>query len=619
MARQSFPQGQAPPLFVEIDLEGGIDLHNPPSKLFRQAASVGLRKSQGVVWQPEYTDAASPERNGLGMLPAPMFNTAYTFSGTLPETILGMIPSPVTRNRNLLVGIESSLDIIAVWRIPTAGGAAVLQTISHGTATSFSKRLSMPISQAFWRAASLNVEARDLDGNGSTDHAAVTTALTGLTFFSHPGQDKIWYFDNQPTNGTNASSGTSGTLTNWYIRSYTNAATDPDLTRRMDYGSMAPPAGASALIVYLDRLWMAVPSTTGDTLGKSTLIYYTDPSNWRMIRPENFITVEDEVTALATPVSGGIGVGGQAQLVIIGIDSVSVLDGDPTLGNSILRTLSENIGGSNTKCVVETPYGIVLASTKGQVYLIPPGAQRLIPIGKPIESVIENSSTAISGQPPIQLFWQAPYVLLMMGEIQKVYVFDLSNPENPKWWGPLVGDETGYVIGQSRSASLASGVNDTTAFYSTYPLTLSNTARESTISMTSTNTPGLYLVGRQAIIETGVIMIPSKKVELKSVYIVRPRKTTLPTLTVTATTSEGQTLTAIKYGANPTMPVNASAVDDPRFPVVEKYIFTDKVVSNAGVAGLTSTSLFVTITTATGYEPHIHRAFAEVRVQPFQW
>lgn len=602
--KQSSPPGSQLAV-IEVDLRSGINLTDPPIDLM-QGQKVRLQYAQNAIWQPRYANAANPARQALAFPVVPLDVRTYTFSGTVPQYVIGYIPFPSLQRRNLIVTIQDGTPNIQVWLAGT--GTVTLQTILGGT-SQITANQSTPIVQAWWRPANLNVEARDLDGDTIDDHTAVTGSQNGIMFFSHQDSTHIYYIDNNGTSNTSAGTTNPGTpdLSKWFIRSYTNTNADTDKSRRMDPGSADPPPGATALIVHLDRLWMAKPEPNPTRYGRSTSIYFTDPLNWRMIRPENFIVIEDRIVAMASPSSGGIGVGGQAQLLFFGVDSISVLDGDPTQGNAFLRILANNIGVTNCHSVVETPYGVVILATDEQVYLIPPGAQRVIPIGDAIRANIKYNRTdnISAGQPPAQLFWHTPYVYLVMANTLESYMFDLSKPDNPKWWGPNTSDYNGKVIGENVPNNVDTISSNRTVFLTHAPV--ANVIHQVDLE---TRPVSLYAVGLSSNFTTGLFHVPGHRVSCDRVYIQRTRGELKAQITVTAWTTEGKFFPGTLYGHQFPTAVDPSTTDNITYPVVENYVFQNLPETDG---------FYFTVAGGNGEELFIQKMYVALRISPASW
>ena len=584
MSRMGFAPKAGQNLVIEVDLEGGVRTYDTFGTGLENG-KLGLRSSNHLIWQPKMTAIAQGvESDGLAIAPGAPDAPDITWSST-PTRVCGWVYMPAALIRNLILGRDGSGNF-AVWREPSSGTYS-LQTIAAGGGQTISlAEAKYPSVHAFWPSSQLN------------ESPALSTH-TPLAFFSHPAIDQIYYVDTGGTVNTNANS-------TWFIRSYTDTNADGDADHHMESGSLEPPDGASALIVHLDKLWMAKPQNafgTDTTQGYRTLIYFTDAFNYRMIRATNFVLIEDEVRALGRPTSGGVGAQGDSQLVAGCRSSIWVIDGDPQLPGSGRRLLSPYVGVVAQSCMAESPLGLFVLCTDGQLYLLPPGAGRMIPIGGPIRNQFygyrDDQVSAAFGVPT--LLWMSPY-LFYVTTLNKTFICDFSDTTKPKWWGFMgyatsVGGNGPHVVGGVTPFNSGSAVPTVGKMIWALQDVGSSTYRLANILMNS-----ITLTGRDPALTTRNLYIPGYKLEALRAHLIVARTTPTQTYSVTATNEAGD---------SSAVTLTTQSGD----PAEDRWVRLTKAFKPV----LVGNNLKFTLGCPIGKQPYVRKFYIEVRVQPALW
>lgn len=339
-----------------------------------------------------------------------------------------------------------------------------------------------------------------------------------------------------------------------------------------------PFLGNAAMIVHLDRLWLSY----------GRFAWYTDPFDPDTIRPTNFVRFEDIITAFFRASSSPVDAGAGVHLCVGLRNSVWVIDGDPAFGNAVGRRLVAGVGIADARCVCETAYGACALLTDGQLYLIPNGAQSIVPIGTPIrDQVVAFKRFQVN----TSLFWLAPYVYVCFADLNAMWALDLSDPQSPRWWGPIThkaGSRQGRLLQAPQSGAGTTLVGATTdaAPVALYPLTnIVNTT------------------GRATVLTTGYVQVPGHKIEVKRLVVESVRRLDTKNLTLTTHTADGTQATQAKP-----LPV----IGDQGVDVVGKTVF------DFSISPVVSEFAWFELTWPAGVQPDVHRVYVEIRTQPRQ-
>jgi len=182
--------------------------------------------------------------------------------------------------------------------------------------------------------------------------------------------------------------------------------------------------GPSLLYYHLNRLFLLYRSTTS----RRSLAFFSDAVDPQTIRGTNFLDVPDLGTAMFRSSASDLDISEQANLFIAGESSISILEGDPTLGNATYRLLKKSFGISSSRQIVETSEGAVFLATDGMVYIIPRGSLEPIPISERVRDIADRFN------PTLFFGFRKPYLYLFVGT--KFYMADLSSLQDVYWSGP---------------------------------------------------------------------------------------------------------------------------------------------------------------------------------------
>jgi hypothetical protein len=376
----------APP--IEIDFRSGITTNE-------SLLAIGARlwQSQNSVWDFRYPRVIGTAQ-GPWMHRQPLAfpnRAATTFTAAKTFRDIGFTANGgVTTAGVMLIGANTS-DQYTAW--PDTGGAALAFAggVTRFTISSASKLLGCSVK---WE-------------NPGTDPNGGAPLSEGIAVFSHILGTHVYYLlDSAST-----------------IRSLTSDVTNC-------------PAGAAALAIHLDRLWLL----------KNGFLYYTDPLNIDSIRTTNVIRTTGQGRCLVPGQYGAIDTSGVPHLIIASANSVQVLDGDPQLGGGLqadLRTLSDNVGFASAHAAALTPYGVFGLGTDGGLWLIPPGCQTMQDVGGPIRDRLginnKTSTVDLDGTATGSLCWLDPYLYIFPGgETSHFYIAE-PTPQGVKYWGPMIG------------------------------------------------------------------------------------------------------------------------------------------------------------------------------------
>jgi hypothetical protein len=568
---------------IEIDLRGGVY-----SNETGYAIGARLRPSSNLAWQPKFSAGAAQGLANYCMAPPPRLTFPATIAlSSNPVQICGWGVGHNATNQTYALGFDnSSPALFKAWKVFGTGAGSVVGTADAVTASQSSANARTHLScAAYWeQTGDITIPAT---GVGET--TTPTHVTGGALFFSHPTINKIFYLLD--------SSGTT--------RSYTDDVSNV-------------PAGAQALLVHLDRLWMAK-----DIEAAVSQVWYTDPFDAETVRPTNFLYIPDSVTALGLNTPGGLDASAQPHLVIGGRHTIYVLDGDPSQGNALERAIVFNVGVQSPMAMCTTPYGMVLLATDGQIYLIPPGAQQLVPVGNPIMDQLANfapksDSTLLV---PTSLMWMPPYVYLYSQNDWNVgWMLELTDPQQPKWWGPIPhesGSVNAVFMADDGRGPVAAAVGTQTLGIMR-GISRAATTAPNTFSLSALvwgAAPQITAVPQT--VKTGYLYANGHDIELRRVTLITNQQTAanLINYTVVAKTVDGQSYTGVKQ------PVPLTALPSTVSPSVDllnrhTYIFP-------GMTGVVSDAVWLEITgtadvaTGTTYPPlDLQKLLVTYRTQP---
>jgi hypothetical protein len=571
---------------VEVDLHSGITTNDtlvsigglrPPGP--SGVPMVGLYQSQNALWNYRYPRV-------IGSAPGPWaLRQPLAFPNRTPTSFTGMKSmrdigftfntDPVFDKYVALIGCNTS-NQYAMWgdlggAEVAFGGAVGRSTLSAGKSLGCSVR---------W----LNPGKDPASGSPSSDAVLV---------FSHPELSRVYYlFDAGST-----------------IESLTGDVTNC-------------PAGAAALAVHLDRLWLL----------KEGFLWYTDPLNIDSIRTTNVIRTLGTGTCLVPGQFGDIDTSGVPHLIIASYNSIQVLDGDPQLGGGLqadLRTLSTQTGVLSSHGAAITPIGTFLLTSDGDLKFIPLGCQSIESVGGPIRDRlgINNktfSQEADGGATQGSIVWMDPYLYIFPGgETAHFYVAE-PTLRGITFWGPMIGVSDYATAGREaviRAPTLDLGRHAPSGYpvpslhsVDMAPVT-GVTARYLALDTRSAATgsyPDGTHSGRAGALMTGTIGIPGHRVQVNRVILESLRVPALsgggnPSWTVGVTGDDGTNVTA-----DPTPESNTPPVGTYVPGVTHTMHFAPRKLS-------ANRNVRVTIVSTTEANPALQRAFLELHITPAQF
>jgi hypothetical protein len=397
----------APP--IEIDLRAGITTNE-------SLLAIGPRlwQSQNSVWDFRYPRTIGTAQ-GPWMHRQPLAfpnRSALAYTGAVAMRDFGFTnnPTALAALHRVVFGTNGSGEY-SYWDADGGGELAFRAGVTRATLTSGPTTSSPQGSSVYFGTP----------GNDPNGGAALAAGV-GAMVFAHPRANHVYYLlDNADPTLTTAGNG---------ARSLTTDVTNC-------------PAGAAALAIHLDRVWLLLGG----------FLYYTDPLNLDSIRTTNVVRVKGQGRCLVPGQYGAIDTSGVPHIISASATSVEVLDGDPQLGGGLqadLRTLSDTIGfgGPHAACV--TPYGVFGLGTDGGLWLIPPGCQTMTELGGPIRDRlgINNKTQTVDLDDSAfgSLCWFDPYLYIFPGgETGHFYIAE-PTPQGVKYWGPMIGSAT-YATG----------------------------------------------------------------------------------------------------------------------------------------------------------------------------
>lgn len=563
-----------PTQLVEIDLRSGVVTNESPYVIGPR-----LRLAQNSVWNYPYprSSALTPT---AWLLRQPLTfpqRAALTFTGAKSFRDIGFCfnGDPKFDKYVALIGCNTS-NQLAMWG--DLGGAEIAHAggVTRSTISAGSRILGC---SAYW----IN-PGTDPNGGAPTSDAVLV--------FSHPLATHVYYL---------LDAGAS-------IRSLTSDTTNC-------------PAGAAALAIHLDRLWLLQANATG-----TSKVWYTDPLNLDSIRTTNVVQVIGYGTCLIPGQYGAIDTSGVPHLIIGTKNAIYVLDGDPQLGGGLqadLRTLTEGVGMANSHCAALTPYGVFFLATDGNLWHIPLGCQTATPVGEATRNVLgTNNLTGVLDDEVDSVVWLNPYLYVFPGgETGYFYIAEPTVEGIARWWGPVRGDQVNTAARQAviraprenLSIHAPSGAQ-VTSLHSVDGTPVAAAARYLAFDPRTAQT-GAYPNGantnRTPTIRTGLINVPGHRVQ--------PVRVILETMAIPAVSGNPAvwivTLTDEKGTA-----YTATLTPESSPPTGTGDDSTAVYTQHFSVPGMPASRAFsVIITTAAGTNLALHRASVEMHVTPAQF
>lgn len=553
---------------VEIDLRSGIVTNESPYVVGRR-----LWRAQNAVWNYPYPRLAHSGATGPWMLRQPLtfpYRATYSYTGAKSMRDIGF--NAGTSSGLAAIGANSS-DQYAMW--DAFGGAEIGfdATAARGTISSATKRHGCSV---YWK-------------NPGVHPRTNLASSSGAFIFSHEELSTVYYM----------------------------FGTDTTIYELGDSVSNVP-SGASALAVHLDRLWLAH--------GSSGMLWYTDPLNLNSIRTTNVVNLGNEVPQCLVPGQlGTIDASGVPHLIIGNRTSVMVLDGDPTVGNASLRTLSSGIGMAGPNVAALTPYGVFFLGTDGNLWHIPLGTAEMRPVGDAIRDrlganlwtgTIDADATATGC-----LAWFDPYLYMFPGgDCSNTFLARASARGVEEFWGPVTissnldGREAIVRPAPYGGSGFAPSGKSVPSIHS---LTITPTAgAASYLSFDQRTGPtGSYPDGankdRAAFVQSGLINVPQHRVQPARVLLetMKIPQTSAPQTVVwrvDAYDERGNTV----LGALVPEPAVAAGTYQPMIVATQHFVFPPLPAARG---------ISVKISASTEANLALHRAFVELRVTPEQF
>lgn len=365
---------------IEIPLREGIYTNEAPSALGPR-----LRVSQNLAWQPAgHTDAFRRVFSKLSGFNATPFATMATPTGGTGKVsnLLRITDNPGGAATRFVIGMQESQDLVVHNLVGTS--------IYGGGAEFFS---SVPATSA-----------------AAAYFASPTGSFLATHYFGHLGLTKLFKI--------------VGTTVSQFTPTNPPSAT---------YGDYAGQNGA--MIVHGDRLWFS----------HTNRLFFSDPFDANTVRPEsvyNFIPGQT-VLALSRVTTSPVDAGAALHLAVGTFDQIHVIDGDPQfLESSVARQISQGVGILDQNLIMPTSFGALLIGTDGRFYMIPAGAQELVPIlqtHNDLPKRFNETQVSLVDTTTASFAYLSPYAFVCMGTLNDTWVLDFSlgNPSQPRVWGPV--------------------------------------------------------------------------------------------------------------------------------------------------------------------------------------
>lgn len=559
---------------VELDLRSGI-LSN--ESLY--AIGPRLWKATNSVWDYRYPRVAHLSASGVWAHRQPLIfpvRDPLAFTGAKSFRDIGFSFNAAFTAYAAMIGCNAS-NQYAVW--PDTGGAEVAFAggVTRATVTAASRILGC---SANW-----------LNPGNDPNGGAALAADDGVMVFAHPQCSHVYYLIDSAAS----------------IRSLTTDVTNC-------------PAGAAALAVHLDRLWLLEGKVTG--LSK---LWYTDPLNLDSIRTTNVVQVVGKGTCLVPGQFGAIDTSGVPHLVIGCANSVHVLDGDPILGGGLqadLRTLGIGVGILSSHAACVTPYGVFFLGTDGDLWVIPPGCQAMIPVGGPIRNTlgVNNRTGTIDadGTATGSLVWFDPYLYIFPGgETTWAYIAE-PTAQGIKFWGlvtmsdAIASREAVVRVPPHNYSIHAPSGKQVLSMHSIDTLAPSATARYLAFDPYATPSgsyPNGTSLGRVARLQSGLLNVPGHRVQAMRVILetLGIPATSVPT-TVAWSVSVQDERGNVSLGVRTPEPAPLAGSYDQGVTETQHFTFPSPLTASRGVS--------VKISATTEANLAVERALVELRTSP---
>jgi hypothetical protein len=479
---------------IELDLRSGL-LTNEPLYTVGQR----LVQTKNSVWGYPYPELLSVTAHGPWGLRQPLTfpdAAATTYGGAKTFRDLGFSFNSALHTSNnvgvVLLGPNGS-DQYSAW---SPDGTAIAWEGGVG-------RFTIPATKILGCSVKwANPGVKPIDGSATSD---------GIFVFSHPDGTHVYYIlDSVAT-----------------VRSLTTDVT-------------GCPAGARALTIHLDRLWIMDRSSP-------CKISYTDPLNIRSIRTTNVIQVNGYGRCLLPGQFGAVDASGVPHLVIGTTNAIYVLDGDPQLGGGLqadLRTLNSGIGMLNSHAAVTTQFGVFYLGTDGQLWQVPPGLQQTLRVSGPIRDKlgIHPGTPTVLDQDVYAtgtLLWLDPFLYIYPGGDTSTFYMAEPSTDGLRFWGPMTGTTPNIT---TREAIVRMPPYD---FGFHNPVSGTEVPSVHSIDITANATTARYLAfdtlsnigtttNRTAQITSGLLNVPGHQIQATRVWLetLRVPKVTGNTITV---------------------------------------------------------------------------------------
>lgn len=556
---------------LEIDLRSGIVTNESV-----YAIGPRLQSAQNVAWDYPFPRNPSLGTYGPWLTRQPTyFPTASTttFTGAQSFRDIGFSGNgSILPNGVLLIGCNGS-DQYSAWAsdgsvVPFAGG------VTRATVTALSSILGCA---AYW----------DTPGNDPNGGAAVASGI-GMAVFSHRFASHVYYLLDDGA----------------AIRSLTTDTTNC-------------PAGAAALAVHLDRLW----------LGKGGYVYYTDPLNADSIRTTNVLRTYGDVRCLVPGQLGTIDASGVPHLIIGTANGVQVLDGDPQLGGGLqadMRILLSGVGMASSHVAATTPHGTYFLATDGNLWRIPPGAAEAQAVGDPIRNRlgINGNTGAIDqdGTATGSVVYFHPYLYLFPGgeTSEGVWLAEPTREGVGKFWGPLTLHSA--ITGGRRAIVRSPADSAITTNLSLHAPSGAYVPSVHSVDMAPSSAAARYLTfdqrttthktNRTPLVQTGLLNVPGHAIQVTRILLESVKVPQVGgadvTWTVTVRDEKSNSVTATRLPES--------------VPAAGIYANSDNVTQHFVVPALPAArGVSIQVAATAGADLALQRAFAEVHLSPAQF
>jgi hypothetical protein len=573
---------------VEIDLQSGVFTYG-------SRYAIGARLVRSINSLPEYRyPVLEAGYTGPWMHRQPQIFSqvdAASFTGGLSMRDIAFHHNTVLNEEPFAFAIGANAsNLVAYWR--SSGGAEL--KFASGT-----PRYTLTPGQRYL-GCSAYWSMPGIDPNPIHDPKLVLDAGVGVTVFSHSTSPYVYYLLDHlsPLLDTTVHG----------VRSLTNDVP-------------GCPDGCTSMAIHLDRLWMLTGGITGSGISQ---LWYTDQFRLDSIRSTSVIQVEGQGICLLPGQFGSIDNSLIPRLLIFTLTSVHVLDGDPQLGGGLqadFRTLRIGLGARSPHAACMTPFGAFFLGTDGNLWNIPPGADRVVPVGGPIldrlawnalSGVIDAEETAAGS-----LIWYDPYLYIFPGgDIGYTFIAEPSF-DGIKFWGPMTpayGSRPSVVRAPLSNFSVHAGSVEQASMHAidaTDPLAGGN-FRYRLLTPISTRTGvGGTSEGRAASLRTGLLSVPGHTVRLRRVILetMQIPVTSVPSTPVWSVAANDERGNVVNGTLLPEPPIVAGAYSATTMNV--QHFAFPPLVASRGVS--------IAITATVEANLGLSRAFAEIQTTPSQF